>query len=97
MRILMCICHILNNEYSLIFRVVTAQEEKQIKQYFRRYEDIPTGYRPDLYERWTWGKSKDTEKIMESAKIESESESDYDFNRHPPNLDECIYVTLPKL
>lgn len=45
-----------------ILRVATAQEEKQIKQYFRRYEDVPTGYRPDLYEEWTWGKSKKTEK-----------------------------------
>lgn len=79
----------------MCFRVVTSQEENYIKNYFRRSEDIPTGYRPELYEHWTWGKNEDMEKILE--KKESESESDSELIEGSTNVQNIVFVSLDKL
>lgn len=79
------------------FRVATSEEEEHIKRCFRRHEDIPTGYRPEFYEHWTWGKSTEIAKILDARESESESDDNIVTCSDTPDHDAMIFVTVKKL
>nr|CAH7731055.1 unnamed protein product [Callosobruchus chinensis] len=59
-----------HDKYLKIIRIVTPAEERQITGSFRARIGRRVGFRPDLYECWTFGGKDDVELIRESQKSE---------------------------